>query len=196
MDYSNGGGVAPQVLSGESAAIFSEGISLVLSRWTALQMAVENQWGGRESRGKADELFASIQSWFFKTKPLYIDELEELLDVYMGDSLSTVVQDGSVEEVAEQLMIMHEECLEGVYESIQKLKQLAPRTNAVSQSKQVVNDGDDDSSEEEGSESDAMEMEATQEMDVDLAAKTGTKPGPDPDGWTVVANKRNKGRTN
>ena len=30
---------------------------------------------------------------------LYIDELEELLDVYMGDSLSTVVQDGSVEEV-------------------------------------------------------------------------------------------------
>ena len=34
-------------------------------------------------------------------------------------------------------MIMHEECLEGIYESIQKLKQLAPRTNAVSQSKQV-----------------------------------------------------------
>ena len=59
---------------------------------------------------------------------------------------------------------------------------------------QVVNDGDDDSSEEEDSESDAMEMEATQEMDVDPAAKMGTKPGPDPDGWTVVANKRNKGR--
>ena len=34
-------------------------------------------------------------------------------------------------------MIMHEDCLEGKYESIQKLKRLAPRKNAVSQSKQV-----------------------------------------------------------
>ncbi|KAF3339653.1 pre-rRNA-processing protein TSR2 [Carex littledalei] len=111
----------------------------------------------------------------------------------MLDSLSTEVQDGSVPEVAEQLMIMHEECLEGKYESIQKLKQLPPRTNAVSQSKQVVNDDDDESSDEEDSDSDSMEMEATQEMDVD-PVKTSTKPGPDPDGWTVVANKRNRGR--
>ncbi|KAF3339648.1 pre-rRNA-processing protein TSR2 [Carex littledalei] len=193
MDYSNGGGEVPQVLSGQAAAIFAEGISLVLSRWTALQMAVENQWGGRESRGKADQLVASIQEFFGQKEDLYIDELEELLEVYMLDSLSTEVQDGSVPEVAEQLMIMHEECLEGKYESIQKLKQLAPRTNAVSQSKQVVNDNDDDSSDEEDSESDSMEMEATKEMDVD-PVKTGTKPGPDPDGWTVVANKRNRGR--
>ncbi|XP_078153135.1 uncharacterized protein LOC144548338 [Carex rostrata] len=107
---------------------------------------------------------------------------------YMLDSSSTEVWDGSVPEVAEQLMIMHEECLEGKYESIQKLKQLAPRTNVVSQSKLVVNDDDGESSD---SETDSMEMEATQKMDVD-PVKMGTKPGPDPDCWTVVANKHNR----
>ncbi|XP_078153140.1 uncharacterized protein LOC144548343 [Carex rostrata] len=193
MDYSKGGREAPQVLSGQAAAMFAEGISLVLSRWTALQLAVENQWGGRKSRGRADQLVASIQEFFGQKEDLYIDELEKLLDDYMYHSLSAVVDDESVPEVAEQLMIMHEEYLEGKYESIQKLKRLAPRTNAVSQSKQVVNDDDDESSDEEGSESDSMEMEVTQEMDVD-PVKTGTKPGPDPDGWTVVANKRNRGR--
>jgi pre-rRNA-processing protein TSR2 len=65
---SNNGGEAPQVLSGEAAEILGEGISLVFSRWTALQMAVENQWGGRESRRKADQLAACIQSWFTQTK--------------------------------------------------------------------------------------------------------------------------------
>ncbi|XP_078153136.1 uncharacterized protein LOC144548339 [Carex rostrata] len=112
------------------------------------------------------------------------------ITLYMLDSSSTEVQDGTVPEVAEQLIIMHEDCLEGKYESIQKLKQLAPRTNAVSQSKQVVNDDDGESSD---SETDSMEMEATQKMDVD-PVKMGTKPGPDPDRWTVVPNKHNRGR--
>ncbi|KAJ4806475.1 Pre-rRNA-processing protein TSR2 [Rhynchospora pubera] len=195
MDSSNGGGEAPQVLPSEAAEILSEGISLVLSRWTALQMAVENQWGGRESRGKADLLVASIQSWFAQTKPpLYIDDLEGIIYDDMLHSFNTEIEDGSVEEVAEQLMIMHEECLKGQYESIQKLKQSAPQSNAVSQSKQVANDEDDERSDEEGSEDSMAVEEARQEgMDVDQS-KTVAKPQPDPEGWTVVANKRNKGR--
>ncbi|KAJ1689923.1 hypothetical protein LUZ63_014078 [Rhynchospora breviuscula] len=195
MDSSNGGGEAPQVLSSEAAAILSEGISLVLSRWTALQMAVENQWGGRESRGKADLLVTAIQSWFAQTKPpLYIDDLEGIIYDDMLHSFNTEIEDGSVEEVAEQLMIMHEECLKGQYESIQKLKQLAPQRNAVSQSKLVANDEDDESSDEEGLEDSMAVEEARQEgMDVDQS-KTVAKPQPDPEGWTVVANRRNKGR--
>jgi hypothetical protein len=56
----------------------------------------------------------------------------------------------------------------------------------------VVND-DDESSDEEGSDSDSMAIEATQEMDVDTS-KTGTKPVPDADGWTIIPNRRNRGR--
>jgi pre-rRNA-processing protein TSR2 len=41
-------------------------------------------------------------------------------------------------QVAEKLMIMHEECLEGNYSSIQKLREAAPRTRAHQHVKQVI----------------------------------------------------------
>lgn len=43
---------------------FHEGISMLLSRWTALQMAVQNQWGGRDSFMKSQQLACEINSWF------------------------------------------------------------------------------------------------------------------------------------
>ena len=67
MAASNGGaGGGP--ISAEASAALGEGIGLVFGRWTALQMAVENQWGGRDSRAKADNFAASILSWFCNSK--------------------------------------------------------------------------------------------------------------------------------
>uniref|UniRef100_A0A453GZT6 Pre-rRNA-processing protein TSR2 n=1 Tax=Aegilops tauschii subsp. strangulata TaxID=200361 RepID=A0A453GZT6_AEGTS len=60
---SGGGGLSPQ-----AAAALQEGIGLVFARWTALQMAVENEWGGRDSRAKADRLAADVLSFFTTSK--------------------------------------------------------------------------------------------------------------------------------
>ncbi|KAM3400975.1 hypothetical protein ACQJBY_005660 [Aegilops geniculata] len=60
---SGGGSLSPQ-----ANAALQEGIGLVFGRWTALQMAVENEWGGPDSRAKADQLAASILSWFTNSK--------------------------------------------------------------------------------------------------------------------------------
>jgi pre-rRNA-processing protein TSR2 len=65
----SGGGGA---LSAQAAAALGEGIGLVFGRWTALQMAVENQWGGRDSRAKADQLAESILSWFANSKGILV----------------------------------------------------------------------------------------------------------------------------
>ncbi|KAF2316880.1 hypothetical protein GH714_042221 [Hevea brasiliensis] len=125
-------------LSAESLPIFQEGIFLILSRWSALQLAVENEWGGRGSGQLADQLGSDIFSWFTQSKePLYIDDLENILDEGML-SLNTMIEDGSVEEVAEKLMIMHEECLEGNYNSIEKLRQAGPRTGAHQHIRQIA----------------------------------------------------------
>ncbi|OEL21984.1 hypothetical protein BAE44_0016996 [Dichanthelium oligosanthes] len=71
MAASNGGaGGGP--ISAEASAALGEGIKLVFGRWTALQMAVENQWGGRDSRAKADELGASVLSWFCNSRGTYL----------------------------------------------------------------------------------------------------------------------------
>ncbi|WJX55658.1 hypothetical protein P8452_41402 [Trifolium repens] len=61
--------------------VFQEGIGLVLSRWSALRTAVENEWGGWNSLIKAQQFAADIFSWSTQSRdPLYIDDLETLLD--------------------------------------------------------------------------------------------------------------------
>ncbi|KMT15148.1 hypothetical protein BVRB_3g062620 isoform B [Beta vulgaris subsp. vulgaris] len=163
----------------EAIPQFQEGISLVFSQWWGLQMAVEN--GG---------------------EPIYIDDLENLLVEGM-DAFHTDVYDGSIEEVAEHLMIMHEECLGGDYQSIQKLKQVKPVSGTLV--RKDPNDSDDDDEEDEDDES--IENDKASNMMVDLS---GSLPNTNAsqtsknsihqqmteaeDGWTVVPSRKSKGR--
>ncbi|KAJ4722476.1 pre-rRNA-processing protein TSR2-like [Melia azedarach] len=98
----------------EAVSRLKEGIAFHLSRWNGLQMALQNQWGGRDSLQKSHQLAADILSWFFQSKaPLYVEDLETLLDESMLLSFNTEIEDGSIEEVAERLMITHEEYIHG-----------------------------------------------------------------------------------
>ncbi|KAK9124234.1 hypothetical protein Sjap_013836 [Stephania japonica] len=138
MASANGGSDAPPPplpLSRECIPLFYEGITLVLSRWTALQMAVENEWGGRDSRNKSETLASDVFTWFTQSKePLYIDDLECILEECLLLSFNTEAEDGSVEEVAEELMIMHEDFLRGNYEAVDKLRKSSAGPSSVSQS--------------------------------------------------------------
>ncbi|KAF8392408.1 hypothetical protein HHK36_022750 [Tetracentron sinense] len=196
MDFVNGDHV-PSQLTPEARSILGEGITLLLSRWTALQMAVENEWGGRDSRMKSEKLVADIFSWFSQSKglPHYIDDLENMLEECMVLSFNTEIEDGSIEEVAEQLMIMHEDCLQGNYESIEKIRKSKSGAEAVSQSRQVVNEDDNESSEDEISDM------AVDEPKPRLNPKPKDEQKPietveAEDGWLLVATKRNRGKKN
>lgn len=158
-----------KVLQGQSVQVFNEGIGLILSRWSALRTAVENEWGGRDSHLKAQQFAADLLSWFTQSKgsnsnclipfvffsfffqfefhsefcsycfcsePLYIDDLETLIDEGML-SFNLEIQDGSVEEVAEELMIMHEECLDGDFSSVERLREASRNPAPHSQVQQV-----------------------------------------------------------
>ncbi|XLU54080.1 hypothetical protein S245_048728, partial [Arachis hypogaea] len=205
-------------LQGNSLSLFSEGIGFVLLRWSALRDAVENQWGGPDSRLKADNLATDILSWFTQSRePLYIDDLEDKL--YDGMiSLNVVVEDGSTEEVAENLMVMHEECLEGNFVTIERYRQAivnqAAHPRAVPQ---IVNDKDDDEDEEDddvqsGKNGESSARQATSSnMDVDIPKSESNMSscnmriydeplkkdaGEAEDGWVVVSKKKNKVRKN
>jgi len=185
MAASNGGGGGGPI-SAEAAAALGEGIRLVFGRWTALQMAVENQWGGRDSRAKADQFGESIHSWFCRSRgPHYFEDLVDMMYDTISDSFNADFEDNSVEEVAEQLLIIHEECLQSNYSSVEKLRNLHVQGNAVSQSRQLAaDDADSDSSDDDD---DMMEDEAAVapvEMVVDRPRPS--RPAPDADGWTVV----------
>lgn len=95
---------------------FCQGISRVLSKWSGLQMAIQNGWGGSDSQQKSQQLVFDIFSWFCQSKgSLSVEELENLLHESMLFSFNTDIEDGSIEEVAEQLMTMHEGCMHGCH---------------------------------------------------------------------------------
>ncbi|XP_042043748.1 pre-rRNA-processing protein TSR2-like [Salvia splendens] len=82
----------------EAAAHFGDGIQMVVSRWAALRMAIENGWGGRDSLHKSQQLGHNLFNFLTQSKDqVYIVDVEDILYEFM-DSLNTEIQDGSVEE--------------------------------------------------------------------------------------------------
>ncbi|KAI3471809.1 hypothetical protein Pfo_028462 [Paulownia fortunei] len=183
-------------LTAEATAQLQEGINLVLSRWAALRMAVENEWGAVTlSRN-----LSSSAHIFFIASP----NPKDMLDEFML-SLNTEIGDGSIEEIAENLMVMREECLEGNFDSIKRLKETD--VPSISYNKQPGSNDEDESDDDGG---DNMEGENSTEMEVDAPQcqsslnQKGTMTD-DPslkevpevvDGWTVVGSRRNRGRRN
>ncbi|XP_073134461.1 uncharacterized protein [Henckelia pumila] len=85
-------------------------VSDLLASWTALQMAVQNEWGGRNSQLKSKQLGSDILLWLFHSQEVVeVEDLENLLHERLLLSFNTEIEDGSIEEVAEQLMLMREE---------------------------------------------------------------------------------------
>ncbi|KAK4261515.1 hypothetical protein QN277_004502 [Acacia crassicarpa] len=182
-------------LPADSIPIFNEAIGLVLYSWSALRVAVENEWGGRESRQKAEGLGSDILSWFTQSKePLYIDDLENMLDEGLI-SLNMVVEDGSIEEVAEKLMILHEECLEGNFRSLETLREANLKQAACPHAIQVQNNDEDDEEDDEGDENKpSNNSNMVVEMQRPVTESTTKATAESENGWTVVSNRRNRGR--
>uniref|UniRef100_J3MUA6 Pre-rRNA-processing protein TSR2 homolog n=2 Tax=Oryza brachyantha TaxID=4533 RepID=J3MUA6_ORYBR len=160
-------------------------------------MAVENQWGGRDSRAKANQLAEYILSWFTNAKgEHYYEDLVDMMYDAVSESFNADFEDGSVEEIAEQLLIMHEECMQSNYSSVEKLRNTRPQGNAVSQSRKISVDGDDDSSDDDDDDDEPSmvdnEAGGADKMVVDEPKPS--KPVPDADGWTVVPSRRGRGK--
>ncbi|PIN03867.1 hypothetical protein CDL12_23609 [Handroanthus impetiginosus] len=193
-------------LAAEAAAQLQEGINLVLSRWAALGMAVENEWGGRDSLQKSQQLGGRLFHLLTQSREqVYIDDVEDMLDEFML-SFNTEIGDGSIEEIAEKLMVMREECLDGNFESVKRLKETNVPSVAHSR---MPGSNDEEDSEDDGSDDDALREDNSSEMEVDVPCsplnlnqkdtitnEPSLKEASEGDGWTVVASRRNGGRRN
>ncbi|PWA84186.1 hypothetical protein CTI12_AA161420 [Artemisia annua] len=187
--------VVPAQLTAEAVNQLREGIDLILGRWSALQMAIHNEWGGRDTRQKAQQLALDIYRWLIRpAEALYVDELENLLDDFML-SLNTEIDDGSIEEIADNLMIMHEECLEGNFVSVERLRQSIPTSPLPMQ---VGGEDDSDTTSSSGDESMEMgdDFDPASNMSEMNISEPPRAPAPAPtvdaDGWTTVTSRRNR----
>ena len=106
-------------------AQLSKGVRLVFARWTALQLAIANQWGGPDSDEKARTLVDKVVTWLQETKEVYADELEDLLDVELLDEWNTQTEDGSVGQVAQCVAKIFYETLRGAGDQVEALERLS-----------------------------------------------------------------------
>ncbi|CAK0888767.1 unnamed protein product [Prorocentrum cordatum] len=121
-------------------ALFEQAMEKIFSRWTLLNLAVEQGWGGRESRAKRDQLQAEIverlQLGSRKKRPpahTNVDDVSELASFIYGrlDELFNVeADDDSDKEVAAVCLQLFTSCKAGDASFAQQLlhvcSQLAP----------------------------------------------------------------------
>ncbi|CAD6239456.1 unnamed protein product [Miscanthus lutarioriparius] len=173
-------------ISAEARAALGEAIRLVFARWTVLQVAVKNQWGGRDSCAKANQLGESILSWFCRSKgPHFFEDLVVMMEDKIVESFNADLDHNSVLDVADQLLFIHEQCLQSNYSPIEKLKNSHVQGNDVSQSREIVADDSDIPNDNDDTSVMNDEAAAAEETAVD------SNPAPDADGWTVP---RRRGR--
>jgi pre-rRNA-processing protein TSR2 len=136
---------------------FQAGVTAALRSWSALRTAVEGEWGGIESKAKAEDLRASVFSLFdgSSDKPkISLEELEDNLFDYMETEFSIVLEDGSERQVADAIFRMYEGCAKGDVSFARQLVASAEQVATATAGHKVVvhTEGEMDKDEEDGDE--------------------------------------------
>lgn len=164
-----------------------------------MQIAVENGFGGVHSQEKAEWLGGAVEEYFFRNADLELNEVEDFLGELMTNEFDTVVEDGSLPQVSQQLQTLFHHFQRGDGAA---LKEMASH---ITQKKREVRA----TALTAASETDKEDADNVEEMEVtavnDGAATDGVSPQPEPsgpdsqtikeediveDGWTIVRRKK------
>ncbi|CCH62155.1 hypothetical protein TBLA_0G02140 [Henningerozyma blattae CBS 6284] len=180
---------------------FELGVTMMIYKWEALDIAVENQWGGLESSEKRDWLNGVVIEAFMNEKIIDVEYIEEILLNAMIDEFDVNVEDDSALPIAAGIIELYKQCDRMDYATIDDLyskyliKQEQKKNSPTSRANIHINNdplNPDISSSEEESEN---ELEP-EDMDVDMEDSNDYKPPApvvDDDGFELVQ-KKGKGR--
>ncbi|XP_004598356.2 pre-rRNA-processing protein TSR2 homolog [Ochotona princeps] len=188
--------------SGEDVReLFKAGVRAALEAWPALQIAVDNGFGGVHSQEKAEWLGVAVEDYFLRNADLELEEVEDFLGELMTNEFDTVVEDGSLPQVSQQLQTLFCHFQRGDGAALKEMashitqKKCKVTATAVSTPKEADEiEADVDSVEE-------MEVTATSDAGVPGEARPQPERA-DPsvptikeediveDGWTIVRRKK------
>ncbi|KAL4527219.1 hypothetical protein Ndes2526B_g09075 [Nannochloris sp. 'desiccata'] len=172
---------------------FEEGVNLLFQRWTALQLAVVNEWGGGNSKEKGQQLLDDVIHWFYTSKDQDQTDLEVFLDEALQTDFNVQAEDDSPYQIARSLVNMHHRVAQGDFSYLESLRQQQPASAAACQNADGAAAEDSSSSDEEGEggsgSDDAMDAGGGEDMDMDDAPPVKSGPVIDEDGFQVVQRK-------
>ncbi|KAL7884625.1 hypothetical protein AOLI_G00073950 [Acnodon oligacanthus] len=180
-----------------TCALFKEGVSAVLSSWPVLQIAVDNGFGGVYSQQKAEWMVDAVQQYFHDNNDLEEDEVEEFLSDLMNNEFDTVVDDGSLPQVAQKVCVMFQQCQQGKLAEVREHIHQLELKRAAGRAKVTPVKAPTEEEEESGDDEESMECdEAGAGASVSSAAVKDQQPPSatateeEDDGWTVVRRKK------
>nr|XP_046220892.1 pre-rRNA-processing protein TSR2 homolog [Oncorhynchus gorbuscha] len=169
--------------------LFTEAVRAVLETWPVLQIAVDNGFGGVYGQQKADWMVDVVQQYFHDNANLQPDEVEDYIADLMNNEFDTVVDDGSLPQVAQKVSQIFTQCQQGklaeVKDQIVKLNKSAERAKVTHQPNAEECNGD---------ETEFMECEAATSTTPQRrsAPKQTDQPQSqeENDGWTTVVRRK------
>ncbi|QDS72227.1 hypothetical protein FKW77_005521 [Venturia effusa] len=176
---------------------FELGVWLALSRWQALDVAVQNLWGGPDSADKRDWFAGAVVELFTdptQSTPEQEDVEERLLQV-MQDEFEVAVEDGTSTIVAARVVAMWEETGEGNFSNVDRLHaEYQERRNRQAQPVSVRNVEPEEASEDGDSVDDESDDEDVEMGDAPalVPARERILPVVDEDGFTQVVSKKKR----
>ncbi|KAF5153126.1 Pre-rRNA-processing protein TSR2 family protein [Theileria parva strain Muguga] len=95
--------------------VFSAACRKVFDCWTALNLAVENNWGGGDGRFKKELLLNDVIDLCLHSKTLYADGVEDLIVTKIDEYFNVTLEDDSEYEIARILVKLHYTCSKSDY---------------------------------------------------------------------------------
>lgn len=179
-------------------ARFELGVSMMVYKWVALDIAVANQWGGPESEEKRDWITGVIVDLFKNEKVVDVQLIEETLVYAMFDEFETNVEDDSALHIAAGIISVYRECANEDYSTVERLFLNWNENKDKKQPRKIVVTGDSSDEEDEGEEGSDEDMDMC-DHDHDHAHKHEPEeaseipePVVDEDGFELVQKKGKK----
>lgn len=164
--------------------------------WPILRVAVQENWGGPKADDKRTWLASEIVDAFETQDPPPDDQyVEEMLLQVIEDEFDCVVEDGSGEDVASDIVKMwvESQMADGKHDTIVKFEELAEKLKGKKVSAQITseeNEGDgDDSDDDDGDSEDEVDVEV-EDLPKLLDRGHNNEPEVDEDGFTLVKGKK------
>ncbi|KAG5649461.1 hypothetical protein H0H81_003674 [Sphagnurus paluster] len=177
-----------------TSILFARGVIARLAVWSTLRVAVQEGWGGPDGAEKRTWLASEIVDAFQDQSQTPDDQyIEDMLLQIMADEYDAVLEDGSAESVARDIVRLWEETSVGKADGVVRFEEMADKVKGKKQEVEIVVQEDEEWEDEDGEEGDSADEEAPQLMRPVQDPPTRNDPEVDEDGFTLVKGK-GKGR--
>ncbi|OJD14640.1 hypothetical protein AJ78_05037 [Emergomyces pasteurianus Ep9510] len=170
-----------QIENQNPSSQFDLGITLILNSWPALNLAVQNFWGGPTSSDKRDWLCGAISDLFVDRPETDAEDIEDVLIQVMNDEFDVVVDDESAGDIAHRIMEVRMDTQRGEFAGVARMweewKAKGDASSNVGIFRKVEVNGGEDGEEEGGEDEDDSDIaDWADDVEMEDAPVTTTVP--------------------